>query len=531
VVPSLSPHQIGSFARARPALGGLRQSAFSITEGGSMMSSQMVRKAKWAWALALTALGGCSDRTDPVPRVTGPNLTTQAAWDMSAAAAQRREAAVAGVRQRGEQDEMLKLEAQLPGFGGFFIDSLGEVVLYLKPSVPGAPAAAAARAVIDQAYRGRPEIPVREVMAPASRAQVREARYSLSELIAAERRIAASPVRIPGYAGVGVSLFLNRVKVGFRREEDLAPGVDAIVAAGVPRDAIVPEVWGQAQPSGTWADYYRPTRGGLKVMFRTNDPFINRLWGTHGYVVATALGSRFFVAAHLPNQLVSVNGATGADIYQPGDDKPYFLGNLMGDVERNPSWTTSCGFNPGTGQPYDFCTSADVALGTFVNGATGDRRIGTSDEEGYHGAIGTQTINNWYPISGVKPPEFINQGRNIIHKSGATTGTTTGFIDLPCAEFPQRLGWDGVPSSKVLLLQCHVRVSTAGWGFGDSGAPVFAREVEGGPYYALGIMVTGLGTTDWTGKCSSGNFCAYVFAKWSKIEEHLGIGPISPVTP
>lgn len=42
--------------------------------------------------------------------------------------------ALAGRGRRGEQDEMLRLEAQLPGFGGFFIDSLGEVVVYMRSS-------------------------------------------------------------------------------------------------------------------------------------------------------------------------------------------------------------------------------------------------------------------------------------------------------------------------------------------------------------------------------------------------------------
>jgi hypothetical protein len=54
---------------------------------------------------------------------------------LAAAARQLITKAVAGVFSRGEQDQMLRIEAKLPGFGGWYLAD-GEVVAYMKRSAP-----------------------------------------------------------------------------------------------------------------------------------------------------------------------------------------------------------------------------------------------------------------------------------------------------------------------------------------------------------------------------------------------------------
>jgi len=152
--------------------------------------------------------------------------------------------ALAGAYVRGEQDEMLRLEAKLPGFGGWYIDSTGQVVAYMKASA--GTSLTLVRETIYQTYAARPESVVRKIMAPAYHAKIIGGDYTLSELIAIENRIANPRVPIPGFTGVGTSLFLNRVKVGFRDTASVCAGVAAITSMGVPRAAIIPEVWGVA---------------------------------------------------------------------------------------------------------------------------------------------------------------------------------------------------------------------------------------------------------------------------------------------
>src|SRR5262245_14275021 len=167
-------------------------------------------------ALAAGALGACRDVSDGPQRATAPRApkaAQQLSWALGTEAARLRDQAVAGVRRRGEQDEMLKLEARLPGFGGFFIDSLGEVVAWQKPMAGGV-TAATIRSILAAKYAAHGSQFVREVMAPAAVARVLDAAYTLSELVAIESRVAHSPAIIKGYAGVGTSVVLNRVKVG-----------------------------------------------------------------------------------------------------------------------------------------------------------------------------------------------------------------------------------------------------------------------------------------------------------------------------
>jgi len=185
----------------------------------------------------------CSHRQPPqvapLPVCAGEIATDRSALTAAPALIAK---AVAGVRVRGEQDEMLRLEAKLPGFGGWYIDSTGQVVAYMKPSAGTSPTLV--RETIYQTYAARPEAVVRKIMAPAYHAKIVDGDYTLSELIAIENRIANPRVAIPGLTGFGTSLFLNRVKVGFTDTASVCAGVAAITSMGVPRAAIIPEVWG-----------------------------------------------------------------------------------------------------------------------------------------------------------------------------------------------------------------------------------------------------------------------------------------------
>lgn len=231
------------------------------------------------------------------------------------------------------------------------------------------------------------------------------------------------------------------------------------------------------------------------------------------------------MAAHGPNQWFATNGKTGNDVVQA-----ILSHGLIGHTTVNPPWDTqNCGTNPNTGQPHNYCTFADAPLGSFTGGVTGERKIGVSQYEGLNGNPGTDQINNWYPVVYPPiPPEMIQQGRNVVHKSGFATGTTTGEIDVPCGYGAfGTIRWR--PTQFVTLeFKCATRVIHAGWGQGDSGGPVSAREYAGGPYHPLGLQVGGQGQTNSSGVCISGVSCAFLFQRWSLIEQRLGVGPLYP---
>jgi hypothetical protein len=441
----------------------------------------------------------------------------------------------AGKHVRGEQDDMLLREAELPGFGGFFIDSTDQVVVYMKRSA-GTPESLVRRRLVD-AYSQRTEPRIREVMPRAINARILDGDYTLSELIAVENRISHSPIQIPGYVGVGTSLLTNRVVLGLSDSSSLSSASDAIESIGVPLAAVIPEVWGEMNITSRWADVTRPLRGGIKlaVLNGTAQPNFEET-GSVGFNVLHWTGASstlyFLTAAHIPNGLRGMNGVIGDTVVQPGIQFPPAVGKIV----VNHPWQTQCGANnPATGRAYDFCVNSDVVLASYIGGASGERKVGTSMYEGLNGAPSIDDqINNWYPISGVATPEYISTTANGVHKSGYQTGTTTGQLVLPDVQASAHMCW-GVNTCNLSDVNQGVwiayfnvsRVSHAGWGFGDSGGPVFAGNTS--PYYALGIQVSGTGANNGL-ICTAGTNCAFFFSRWSFIEEDSGVGTLNPAT-
>lgn len=179
-----------------------------------------------------------------------------------------------------------------------------------------------------------------------------------------------------------------------------------------------------------------------------------------------------------------------------------------------------------------------MLLASPLNAVEGERKVGTSTTEGVGGFWGSQSINGWYPISGSVAPELIARGgRNVIHKSGFRSGTTTGALagsaappNLLCGTVEVKLDQWGTsqPASLQYVLPCAYAISGLGSGKGDSGGAVFARQAAGGAYYALGIMVAG--TIQANGACTNGLVCQVIFNDWGTIESWLSAGALNPAT-
>src|SRR5574338_1096320 len=113
----------------------------------AVATSKWVRGAGAGLALILAA---CGDRADgpPAPSRHGTAATVP---NYRASARALIEQAQAGVRRRGVQDEMLQLEAEVPGFGGFYVDSASQVVAWLRRGA-GTDAVAAIRQRLMERY-------------------------------------------------------------------------------------------------------------------------------------------------------------------------------------------------------------------------------------------------------------------------------------------------------------------------------------------------------------------------------------------
>jgi hypothetical protein len=493
-------------------------------------------------ACILSAFGCSTDSTPAAPRLSvhqesalrdAPGLL---------------ESAEAGTLGRGEQDFLVRFERTLPGFGGLYISG-GNVRVYMKPSaVP----AARIRAVLAAAYAGHPNAMVRDALKNVSQATILPGAFSLSELVAIENRVVSSGA--PGWTGAGVSIVKNRVHVSFSDTTLLERGLPILESMGVPLDALWPTVQAPMSLATTWDSNVRPTRTGIQIEIANNnvDPCYQTwdydkgvaVWHCPGLLLSlgynvrrAATGTDYFMtASHGENQFRGINGITGDTIFQRIRITP--PGSPIGTIAVNVPW------GEGAACPvkdrillthYDFCTTADVMLGTYFPGVAFERKIGISVTSGYSGdpsnPPGSQDIRNWYAINGIFSPEYVD---DTLHhdagKSGEASGTTSGEITTPMGSLPVDICFPdraGCTPNKTILLQNVTEVHAIGWG-GDSGAGVFTNNNAGNvaPYAALGILVAGT-----TGICQGiGKYCTFVFARWDQIEARLGLGSLQPNT-
>lgn len=486
----------------------------------------------------LAILAACAPDDPP----TGPNQSIHshlrpATLDASAVIA----SAIAGSLGRGEEDLLVRLENKLPGFGGLYIAN-GEVRIYMKRSAQGP---SLVRDQLVNFYRTHPNPRVREAVVNLNRATILAADYSLSELIAIENRIASSPVALPGWVGTGASITRNRVVVMFKDSSSLADGLKRIESIGVPVAALSPMVVPEIRTnSGYFITGYRPTGGGLQIRTE-NDTREPGVWGTDpknhtpfyytyattcslGFNVRTQSGLEFFMTAgHCEVEFAGVNGATGDTAIQASRQ----TGGPIGTYVINPPYDqgAACPFNPATLTNFDFCTNADVALGSYFPGVTHDRKVGTSTYGGVNGNPGQLTINNFWPINGVLSPEYVD---SVMHhdaaKSGRSTGTTSGPIIFTIGPVSAHICFSAanqVCNDRYILLRNATTVQAVS-DAGDSGAPVFTGNPgSGAPYAAIGILIAGTHPPSYP--CSA---CTFVLARWDQIEARLGLGSLLPQT-
>jgi hypothetical protein len=410
---------------------------------------------------------------------------------------------------------------------------------------PSARSLSVARGVLATVYAGHPNLRNKEAVANIGRATILPARYSLSELIAIENRIASSPVALPGWTGAGTSIMTNRVVVMFVDSSALAHGLSVMESIGVSLDALSPLVMPEAQIAfNTFRETRRPVASGIEIEIENDqrvpgyffpDPKTGALTYfpyfkqcSLGFNVRSPSGADYFMtAAHCANTLGGINGETGDLAYQVSR----INGGPVGSIVYNPPYDegAACPFDPATLRNFDFCTTADVALGSYFPGISYERKVGTSVTGGINGNVGSLDIRGFWPINGVLSPEYVD---SVMHhdaaKSGRTTGTTSGPIIFTAGPVRTSICMsraDQPCATRTFLWRnaTQVRAVCAG---GDSGAPMFTGNPgSGAPYAALGILVgcTGIPSLP----CAN---CATTFARWDMIEARLGLGSLRPQT-
>lgn len=501
-------------------------------------------------------VGACRETTMPTAPSSRMDVSqVVATWSLAQVAAAGRwesrkgdaitqlQRAVAGRTARGYQDDMLRIEAAAPGFGGFYLDADERVVLLVKAQSATAPAHL--RALVHGQYKAHSSRVVRSLMADAGEAVVRPVRYSLSELVEYEQRFLEVAGGVPGLTGFGLNISQNRLLVDVVDVNAAKVAAGIVRTVGIPDSAVTIGVTGPTNMTATWSDPHRPTKGGVLIELydgrydpnpQTTPPtrvsFMQSLGFNVRLMDVPGTPTAFLTVAHGPNGWYAQNGATGMAVYQPHNGY-----GSIGTITDNPPWWTGATCT-GTGTYYDFCTTADAALGTYAAGVSGQRAVGASTTQGNDGNAGSATVNGWYAISDIVPADLMPTGRRNIFKSGYRTGTTSGTYNGVSHYYASDtlLGW-GNPASNVhkrVLFWEQVKVDSMGYGFGDSGGAGFVAVTKNGacsPYCAFGIESTARGAVSpITGLCTAGKMCSVVFSVWAEIASVLQRGQLNPRT-
>jgi hypothetical protein len=370
------------------------------------------------------------------------------------------------------------IDAQVPGFGGMFLDEAGELNIFLvDPSVRGAALDALA-----------PLLGAKEL--PTSHMRVLEGTYRYAELEEWNRSL-TSVLEIPGVSLTDIDESRNRLRVGLESEEGGEELDRRLMELGIPLDAVLIEVTGPVSLHATLSSAVRPVVGGIQVAFGCSasscfvctDGFLAQRGNTLGFVT---------------NSHCSLNqGTTDGTVYSqpfPSANSPKRIGSEAFD--RSYFTGGSCP----TGRRCRYSDSAFVAKKSKTN-----YKLGYIARTTGYGSSTISTSNPRFRIISEDPGPLVGEP---VEKIGRTTGWSHGTVSRTCTSY-------NVSGSTVTML-CQDAV-TGTSSSGDSGSPVF-RVRRGKDVSLDGILWGGSGGT-------------YLFSRLANIQRGDELGDLRVVAP
>ena len=138
-------------------------------------------------------------------------------------------------RMEGHDDLLVRVEQQVPGFGGMFIDREGRLAVYLLDTSQ----LGAARAAIEAVF-GVDSV-------PAAGVRAMQGQYVVSQL-KAWSEMATAILELPGVTTVDLDEARNRVAIGIEHKSRTRAVERALSAIAIPRHAVTIQVTETIRP-------------------------------------------------------------------------------------------------------------------------------------------------------------------------------------------------------------------------------------------------------------------------------------------
>jgi hypothetical protein len=374
--------------------------------------------------------------------------------------------------------------AQVPGFGGYFLDASGAPTVYLRD--------VSQRAAAEQALAGF----LADRGFSAASLRVRQGQFEYRQLDQWYRGARAAAFAVKGIILGDVDEGSNRLRFGVANAGAAASLRSALARAGVPAGAVVIQQRAPFKAVATLRDRVRPVVGGLQINFFVTPPNTNpgSFLCTLGFN-AIRFGVRSFITnSHCTN--VEGGEETPTDYYQ--NLRGGAAANFIGTEVDDPHWTSQ--LNLDCPPPFQ-CRYSDAARVQYAAGVPATLgRIARVNEITTSLADTTHTIAGAFTIRGERADPI--QGE-IANKVGRTTGWTQGPTTETCVDVL------ATGTNHIRLCQAIVTALVDG---GDSGSPVFLRR-GGSNVTLLGIL--------WGGSVDEAN-PEFVYSPMSGIERELG---------
>jgi hypothetical protein len=459
------------------------------------MWSRGTSASRWRLTVffGLSVLAGCAgDEAVAPPTAAGSRIAGSASAQVLAA--------VQGRSSRGWEDEQLRIEAELPGFGGMAIDPNGRVVINILPGVD----VATARDRVRSGLERRGQIAAARALEREHDVRIQPASYAFSQLVNWKDEI--STLRgLAGVHGIDADELANRVTMMIAPSSDEEAVREQVARAGVPISAIRFYKTASAVTAASLRDRFRPTGGGIQIRNSIGQRC------TLGFNVTTwpAQQPGLLTASHCASGSFGA-GSVGESVYQ----NSVVSGDLVGSISTNPAFNltaAACG-------SFSLCANADAMFVSYGSGVSWSKRVAfTASMAVNYNSNGSISQTGWW--TNVVAAGSVFQGQSV-DKMGRTTGWSRGTVSNTCV--------NGDVSSTYRILCSHT-VTGSRVGQGDSGAPVFIPPASGQitqPLTPLGVLFAG-NNMNWQDLSDGVNYCqtacTYWFSDWSAISAHLNL--------
>lgn len=403
-------------------------------------------------------LAACADKSAPA---TEPD---QLAAQLIAADVRLDSSLMSGER------EFREISAEVPAFGGYYIDDIGSLVVLVSDAAQADVAEQAVFKALAQADAGISS-------ATPPRHSRRTVKYSFRQLSTLRDRANWPLFATRGVISVDLDEVANQISIGVTDgvAETRARAVLATLAA--PSDAVtfwhgriepdvsVTPVAAAKAPGDSLTSRNRPVKGGVEIRYLRNDSIFActmMLGVKYGSPQATGLMTN----AHCTR---AINSLTPATVYFNNQAYTASDSNRIAHETVEPLFT-NCGSNG------DKCRPSDAAFAVWdsANAASFGKIARPASQGAFNNSsgVGPLTIDPVNPEFSVASEAGNPSVGTAVYKVGAVTGWTGGPVVVTCANTV--IGTINPPPSFFpnYIATCQTRARYGRHG-GDSGAPVF----------------------------------------------------------